>query len=438
MTAEPPASETPAATPPVRARAKKLSPAWWLVSLLLHAAVLGILFVVFPYQEFVMPKAREKQNQPIVNQKVLEATTQKIEEKQAEEMARKLRELESLTAEIVSVETRQRSAHASFKETFTQLSPELARDLAGLAREQLQTYAEVFKADQDAWAAALQGLQETAPTLANPAEPTLKETLARLEDLFKKLPGTQDKLNFRQAALLETQQQIAGRLGFLKSQEPELVAQQARLVAAWENTMGLGAEYTSKMGPLIKLLSATQGACDGLNQARRTLVDREKKLREIEAAIEKRNPELVKLQSTLSALTEEQKASDPADKKKAKDFENRLKKANEALNRVQVAQNKDTQTKEARVKALEEGSRNLKARTEDMVQRLAGVAPAQEAIVTARAPYHAEMQKALELQNSLDAKMTATLAVATTEPIPGTEPVSPPEPSSQPLATESP
>jgi len=66
-----------------------------MISLGLHAIVLCVLFVIFPYKEFVKPAARAKTQQPLVNQKTLDATTRRLEEKQSAELARKLRELEA-------------------------------------------------------------------------------------------------------------------------------------------------------------------------------------------------------------------------------------------------------------------------------------------------------------------------------------------------------
>ncbi len=402
---------------------KKGSPAWWAISLALHIVVLGALFVIFPYEEFVKPAERKKIQQPLVNQKVLEATTKRVEEKQAEEMARKLREIEAITTDIQSVEVNQRKAHAAFKTVITQLSPELATDLATVARTRMEEFLAKKSINDEAWSAyeASGSAESTIPE--NPTD--LKTALSANSELLKKVFGSREALNRAQAAVLEAQQQVAGRLGFLKDQKPELVARQTALVASWGKSMDVSGTHFSGMKPLSQNYSDTARVVDSVNNARRDLERREKDVRSTQGAIDKRAAEISKRQEAMDKVAADLKAVDPSDKRRTGELTRKISGLKKEIERITGQQTRDESTLAKRTEAKTVAQSALASRTEALRKSLSEMTEARKAITTSRKEAIDLTAEAVRLQQALDADLTESLAQLPPPPPPETAPAQP-------------
>lgn len=403
----PPPSPPVESAPAEKAARKRKSPAWWVISLVVHGALLGLLLLIFPYREFVKPAAREKQAAPLVNQKTLEQTAKRVEEKQAEEMARKLRELAALRTDIQSVEVKQRTAHAAFATTITEISPALATNLAGTARGQLSEYLALQKGEDEAWAAFQ---AESAKALPGPEGAPLKPGIEALAQAYEALTSAQNKLNFAQAALLDTQQQMAGRLGFLKSSKPALVEKQATLVSAWSVTMELGAAYTGALSAARELYDSAGKRADEVSRALKSLAERQSQLAEIENAVAKQTSEAAKGREKLASLNSERETLNPPDKKKLKDLDGAINRVTQELRRSEGKLKSDETTNGKREAAAAKASEALEAKREELRKMLESISAARQAFSETRKPYLQRMRAVLDAQKSLDETMTATLA----------------------------
>jgi len=393
-----------------------------MLSLGLHAIILCVLFVLFPYKEFIKPAARAKSQQPLVNQKTLEATTRRLEEKQSEELARKLRELVALTANIQSVEVAKRVEHSEFNRTFTQLSPELAVELISVAREKLNNHTETQNAEEAAWTAFQNSEAGASAILGNPEDPAFKATLGSQAELLKAASAAQDALSFHQAGLLETQQKLAGRLGFLKARQAEIVAKQAGLVAAWEKTMDSGGTYLSEITRTLALGSSISGSLNSLAQSRNSLQNRQTELAKLDTSITKRSTLITSTEIALKQLIEEQKILDPTNKKRTKEFESRIKRSTDELSRHKAEQTKQSASRQEREKSLQPIEAQLQARGLSLKTSLTAFHEARKSLHESHKVYVAAMAQSIALQTTLDAAMTAALASSST---PSGEPVKP-------------
>lgn len=427
MTPPSPTSGVPAHGRPVASKTK--STAWWLWSLGVHALLLGVLYLVFPYKAFVKPDARPKVAQPLVNQRVLETTTKRIEEKQAEQMARKLRELAVLTADIQATEVSHQTAYASFKTAIIQLSPELANDLAATARQLYQDYQDKLAADQAAWDAYATRDAGVENDLATQTGGELRATYNQLKSLVITISGPQDKLNFAQAGLLDTQQQIAGRLGFLKEQEPDLIARQAAIVAAWNRTLALGSEYSATHGPLRDLYDGASRIVDGVNNRTRDLQRTQGDYHKVNDRLAKRATTIAETQQALAALATQLAALDPADKKLLPGLKRKSNELQKKLERDRGEQAKDQATLVKLQTSLESRTADLDTSRAQLAERVIAIHAARKALLAGRGPYLDAMRQTLALQQSLDSVLTETLARIPVPPpsTPATAPVKAPE-----------
>ncbi len=394
--------------------AKKGSSLWWMISLGLHAIVLCVLFVIFPYKEFVKPAARAKTQQPLVNQKTLDATTRRLEEKQSAELARKLRELVALTADIQSVEVAKRVEHAEFNRTFSQLSPELASELIAVARGKLNLHAEKQKAEEETWTAFQNSGAGASATVGNLEDPAFKASIDTQAELLKAASAAQQALSFHQAAVLETQQKLAGRLGFLKTQQAEIVAKQAGLVSAWEKTMDSGGIYASALTRTQELASSISGNLNSLTQLRKILQNRQTELAKLDTSIATRKTTITAAQSALEQLIEKKKNLDPTNQKPDKELDKRIKKGTEDLNRQKTEQGKQSASRQEREKSLQTTEAQLQARNLSVNKSLADLPEVQKSLQESRKGYVAAMAQSIALQTTLDAAMTAALAPSST------------------------
>lgn len=401
---------------------KKASSSWWITSTVIHLAVIGLLFLIFPYQEFVKPTAREKVAQPLVNQKTLEATTRRIEEKQAEEMALKLRELEALTGDIQSVEVRQRVSHAEFQKNITQLSPELANDLATVARAEFAAYRELQKADQEAWDSLQTALNAAAPILQRLDDSNLKATVDSLSVAFKKVPAAQDKLNFAQAGLLETQQKIASRLGFIREAQPDLFNTQEKLVASIENTMQLGAAYSASFKATRPVLLDSPKMVDRLLTLRRVLEENQKSLAASVATLPQRLEAVAKLEASIAGLEKTPNTADPAAKKVSQEVTRKIRPLRIELKRAQIQLSKEQKNQASREAVIQKTGSELSARETELRTLLATLDSARSSLISSRKKYVESMQEFLDSQARLDASLVTALGQTPQTPAAATTP----------------
>lgn len=395
---------------------------WWIASLAGHVLILGILFLLIPSPPPASHVERQQRAQPAVSRSTAEQTIRKLEQKQSAELARKLRELESLAGAITSAEQTHRVAHAAFEAAFVQLTPELARDLVAQASERLRRLEQLMQDDEHLWQIAEESLVETLPGLQAENYAALKPLLESARTPFLSLPPSQHAVNFAQSALVETLRQISDRLAFIRAEIPALVEKQTALSTAWGAVMGLGGDYARRIQPLTDLFQACERIVTLLIQTDRSIADRIGKVSVSDARVAKWESELQLQRDALTRLNEELKTLDPADTRRAGRLKNDIKRADEAIARIQRTLEKE-QTENAFVKRLlGESEASRAARLAELSSRLAEIRPRFETLATAREEYLARLREAVVQQTALEPAMREAFPKVSDGAVEGAEP----------------
>ncbi len=386
----------------------KTKPAWWLWSLALHLVVFGALYWFFAYSRAPSPGARPVR-QPVVAERVLDTATRQIQDKQAEEMARKLRELASLTGAIQAAETRHRGSYASFEAAATRLGPELVAGLAADTRRLYEEFRPTLDAERAAWEAFAARDREAHEKFDAASPPERREILDRLKPLVRTIREPQARLNLAQAGLLDAERQIAGRLGFLRDQAPGLVAAQGEIVKAWIRTMELGGAYLESLGPLDSLHGSgetlARRAADRARELGREQESRERivaRMAEREAAITEIGAAREELSATLSTL-------DPADRRQVGDTQRKIGDLQRRLERTQRDLANDHNALARQDANIQTRAEALAAAAGALADELARIHEARRAILEARARYTESLEQTLALRGRIEATLLATL-----------------------------
>lgn len=366
-----------------------------------------------------MPDTRPSVKQPVVDRKVLDSTSRRIEEKQAAKMSRKLRELESLTGFIQSAETQHRTTYASFESAAKQLSPELATNLEVKARQLYQVYRDDLATEKAAWEAYLTSDREAHAALQNAPDKERREILDQLKGIINVLRSPHHRIHLAQAGLLDAERQIAGRLGFIRDQAPDLVSAQAGLIDAWIRTSELGGAYGATADSLYQLYDAAEsrarrmlGPAREVDRARVTLEKLTTRLADREVTLKEIRETRAALEATLESTV------DPTQKKRGDDTKRKISDLQKRLERIERDQKKDQADMVRQEASLKSRIDALDKAAADLAQKLSEINDARRAVHDARAPYMDSMQRSLALQESIHAKLSETLERLGADPTP--------------------